>query len=280
MSLPRQKRAVDHDFRAAGNRVDDLGQHMHGAAAVVELAAAMVRHVDPVDAVIERDLRILRGGDALDHQGYPEFVLDQFHGPPFQPLLEIAAGGADPAGADVTLGDVALPPAVMGGVDGQAERTVAVGDRAADAILDEGVAAADIELVHPQRIGRGLGGFFQAGLRHRAQHVGGAEAAGGAGDACRSTRLEQFERADRRDHHRQPHLAAELLDGAIDLCDVAQHARPECDLVERHAVAAHGGLGLGGADDVVPGILVEVGAGLDDQLVQVLELLAAGAEFD
>ena len=110
--------------------------------------------------------------------------------------------------------------------------------------------------------------------------MGGAKTAGGARDACRSTGLEQFERADRRDHHRQPHPAAELLDGSIDLRDVAQHARPECDLVERHAVAAHGGLGLGGADDVVPGILVEVGAGLDDQLVQVLEFLAAGAEFD
>ena len=110
--------------------------------------------------------------------------------------------------------------------------------------------------------------------------MGGAEAAGGARDACRRAGLEQFERADRRDHHRQPHPAAELLDGSIDLRDVAQHARPERDLVERHAVAAHGGLGLGGADDVVPGVLVEVGARLADQLVQVLELLAAGAEFD
>ena len=67
---------------------------------------------------------------------------------------------------------------------------------------------------------------------------------------------------------------------ASTLRDIAQHARPERDLVERHAVAAHGGLGLGGADDVVPGILVEVGARLADELVQVLEFLAAGAEFD
>ena len=44
--------------------------------------------------------------------------------------------------------------------------------------------------------------------------------------------------------------------------DVAQHPRPERDLVERHAVAPHRGLGLGGADDVVPGVLVEVGARL------------------
>ena len=106
------------------------------------------------------------------------------------------------------------------------------------------------------------------------------KAAGGARHAGRSAGIEQFERADRRDHHRQPHPAAELFDGSVDLGDVAQHARPERDLVERHAVAAHGGLGLGGADDVVPGILVEVGARPADQFVQVLELLAAGAEFD
>ena len=49
------ERAVDHDLGAAGDRVDDLGQHVHRAAAVIELAAAVVRDVDPVDAVIDRD---------------------------------------------------------------------------------------------------------------------------------------------------------------------------------------------------------------------------------
>src|SRR6266516_1282573 len=33
------ERAVDHDFRAAGNRLDDLGQHLHRAEAVIELPA-------------------------------------------------------------------------------------------------------------------------------------------------------------------------------------------------------------------------------------------------
>src|SRR5207248_7161924 len=75
-------------------------------------------------------------------------------------------------------------------------------------------------------------------------------------------------------------LAAELLDGAVDVADVAQHARPEGDLVQRHAVAAHRGFGLGGPDDIVPGVLVEVGARLSNEFVQVLEQLIAGAEFD
>ena len=110
--------------------------------------------------------------------------------------------------------------------------------------------------------------------------MGGAEPAGAARDAGRrACGIEDFERADRRHHHRQAQFAAEHLDRGVDPGDIAQHARPECDLVERHAVAAHRGLGLGGADDIVPGILVEVGARLAHEFVKVLERLGAGAEF-
>ena len=108
----------------------------------------------------------------------------------------------------------------------------------------------------------------------------GAECADRAHHAGAGAGIEQLQCADRRQHHRQPQLAAEHLDRGIDLGDIAQHPRPERDLVQRHAVAAHGGLGLGGADDVVPGILVEVGAGLAHEFMQVLELFAAGAEFN
>ncbi len=167
----------------------------------------------------------------------------------------------------------------MGGVDGQAECAVTARHRAGDAILDKGVAAADIELIHPQRIGGGLGSLLQAGLGHRAQHMGRAEAAGGTHDGRASAGIEHFERSDRRDHHRQTQFAAEQLDGGVNPGDVAQHARPERDFVERHAVAAHGGFGLGGTDNVVPVILVEVGARSAHQFVQILELFAAGAEF-
>ncbi len=168
----------------------------------------------------------------------------------------------------------------MRGVDRETKSGIAIGDGAADAILDKGVAAADIELVHSKSTGRGLGGRLQARLGDRAQHMGGAKGAGTARDACGCTSIEQFERADRRQHHRQPHSAAERFDRRIDLGDIAQYPRPERDLVERHAVAAHRGLGLGGADDVVPIILVEVGARFPNEFVQVLELFAASAEFD
>src|SRR3989440_2904835 len=192
---------------------------MEGAAAVVELAATVVRYIDPLDAVIDRDHRVFRGGNALDDERYFELVLDQLYGAPLQSLLEVAAGGADAAGADITLCDITLAPTVMRGVNRQAECGVTARHCAVHAIVDEGVAAANVKLIQTQGVRRGLRGFLKAGLGYRAQHMGGAEAAGCARDACRGAGIEQFEGTDRRQHHRQTQLAAEQLDRGIDFGD-------------------------------------------------------------
>ncbi len=110
--------------------------------------------------------------------------------------------------------------------------------------------------------------------------MGGTELADAAHYSSGARGIEDFQRADRGQHDRQPHLAAEAFDCRVDLGDIAQHARPERDLVQRHAVAPHRGLGLGGADDVIPGIPVEVGAGLAHELMQVLERLGARPKLD
>ena len=81
---------------------------------------------------------------------------------------------------------------------------------------------------------------------------------------------EDLQRADRCQHNRQSQPAAEHLDGRVDLGDIAQHARAKCDLVEPHAVAAHGGLGLSGPDNIIPGILVEIRPCPADELVKIL----------
>src|SRR3984885_318752 len=110
--------------------------------------------------------------------------------------------------------------------------------------------------------------------------MGGAKPADAAGNAGgRARGIEDFQRADRRHHDRKAQFAAEYLGRGIDARDVAQYPRPECDLVKRHPVAAHRGFGLGGADDIIPGILVEVGAGFFHKLMKVLERLGAGAKF-
>src|SRR5882757_5712388 len=106
------------------------------------------------------------------------------------------------------------------------------------------------------------------------------ERAGTARDSCARIGIENLERADRSDHHGNPELASEHFGGWIDMGDVAQYAWPEGDLVQRHSVAAHRGLGFRGANDITPGILVQLGAGLPHEFVQVLVFLAAGAELD
>ena len=50
--------------------------------------------------------------------------------------------------------------------------------------------------------------------------------------------------------------------------------------MQRVAVAPKRRFGLGAPGDVVPRVLIEVGAGLVDELVEILEFLVACAELD
>jgi hypothetical protein len=68
---------------------------------------------------------------------------------------------------------------------------------------------------------------------------------------------------------------AQQLGAGIHLLDIAQHARPESQRIERHAVAQVSGFRLGAAHQVVPGLAREVAPRRRDELVQngVLQLL-------
>jgi hypothetical protein len=89
-----------------------------------------------------------------------------------------------------------------------------------------------------------------------------------------------FERAHRGEHDGKPQPAPEHLRGGIDLAHVPQHPRPERDLVEGEAVAAKRRFGLGGADDIVPVVLVQVLPRFGDDLMQGLEIEAGGGETE
>ena len=167
--------AVDDDGGAPGDRLGNFRQNIRRAAAVVELPAAVVGDVNEFHAVIERDLGVLRGGDALDRERNLELALDAVDRAPIERGLEFAPRRALPPGGDVALGNVALTPAVVSGIDREAEHRVLVRDRALDMIVDPGLVATDIELKHAQRIGRRPGDLFEAGIANRAQHVGDAE---------------------------------------------------------------------------------------------------------
>src|SRR5271154_6803082 len=106
----------------------------------------MVGHVDAIDPMLEGDLGVLGGGDALEDQRDVEILLDPLDVSPVElPLIDAGVVDAD-APTLVAFGDVALAPAVAVGVDGQAKRIVALVDRAADMVVDPGGIATHIEL--------------------------------------------------------------------------------------------------------------------------------------
>src|SRR3954467_2800440 len=93
-------RAVDDDFGAAAGGVDDLGQYVERAAAVVELPPAMIRHVDPINPVLDRDRSVLGGGDALDRERNLELRLDALDRAPVEARLRDAILHPAPAGGN------------------------------------------------------------------------------------------------------------------------------------------------------------------------------------
>jgi len=108
---------------------------------MVELASAVVGHVDPLHPVVDGDHRILRGADALDHQRDLVLVLDAFDAAPVQRHLEFTAADVAAVGADVTLRKIAFAPAVMRGVHRETKRGIAAADGPLDAVVDEGIVA-------------------------------------------------------------------------------------------------------------------------------------------
>src|SRR5207248_5956511 len=55
---PSADAAIDDDAGAAADRLDDLRQYVDRADALIELAPAMVRDIDAVDPVLDRDLGV------------------------------------------------------------------------------------------------------------------------------------------------------------------------------------------------------------------------------
>src|SRR5712692_3743575 len=184
------KPADDDRVGAQRDRLDDVGAAGDRADDLVELAPAMVRDIDAIDPILDRDLGVLGSGDALDDQWDVEILLDPLDVAPVE-LRLIDPRIVDPhAAALMALGDVALAPAVAVGVDGQAEGRVALVDRAADVMVDPGRIAAHIELEDPEPVGRGLGGLVETRLGDRGEDHAVAEIPRRRGDGGAAARLE------------------------------------------------------------------------------------------
>src|SRR5262249_36486997 len=119
--------AIDDDLGAAGHGVDHLGQDREPALAMVELTATVVGNIDALDAVLDREPRILGGGDTLEDDGNWELAFDARHVGPGEAGLKLLRGGAPTGGGQVAFGDVALAPAIVVKIDGEAQSQVAMG---------------------------------------------------------------------------------------------------------------------------------------------------------
>src|SRR4051812_10670695 len=83
-------RAVDPDLAAPADRLDDLRHDRDRADPLVELPAAVVRHIDDIDAVIDRDPGILAGRDPLDDDRDFRQAADALDVAPVEPRLKDA----------------------------------------------------------------------------------------------------------------------------------------------------------------------------------------------
>ena len=236
---------------------------------MIELPAAMVRHVHHLDAVLAGDRRVLGCGDALQDQRNAVPVLEALDVVPGEACLVIVPGRRRAPRLDEARRDVALAPAIGGGVDRDAERVVAGIDRAAHDVVHPRIVAAHVEL-EDLRPGHGLCGLLEPRPGHRTHDDRHAEFGGAAAGGRRAAGIEGFQRTDRRQHHRQAQLHAEECRGRVHLGDVAQHARTQRDRIERRAVAPQCRLALGGADQIAPDVAVELRPRRRDEFVQAL----------
>src|SRR5437764_10105097 len=97
--------------------------------------------------MVERDAGVLGGCNAFERERDLKSALDALNGFPIEPRLERASLHAPAAGGDEPFCDIALAPAVVRGIDGQAESCVAMRNGALHMIVDPGLVAAHIELI-------------------------------------------------------------------------------------------------------------------------------------
>ena len=263
-----QNPAVDNDFGLAIDRRHHLRKHVQGAAAVVQLASAVVGDVHHLYAVLHREPGVLCGGDALDDQRDVEAVADTGDVFPREAalVLFVETGGLTSGGGE-TLGHVPFALDVVVQIDGEAECNVARVHGAADVILHPRLVAAHVKLKDLRAVAGG-GGLLESGLAHRAGYRNGAKPAGCPGRARASIRIEVLEGANRSQHHRDAQLVTQKARRHVDVVHVAQHPRAKRNGVQRGAVAPEGGLGFRRADEIVPH---PVGKILFGRLVKLVE---------
>ena len=233
---------------------------------MIELASAVVGDIDHVHTVRQRQLGVLRGGNAFQYQGNRKLLFKPRDIAPGKLRLKLAPRYVGTA--DVAFGEVALAPAVESGIHGEAKRPAASSDGALGNGVDPVGVAMDVELENTQRPGCCLGHAFEARFANRALHVCDPELLRRLDGSGASFGRKIFKAANGGKDDRQTQRAPQELGRRIDMAHVAQHSWPKGDRIERKPIPPDRRFGFGSADDVVPVVLIEFLARLLDQFVE------------
>src|SRR5882672_3539645 len=277
--------AVDHDLGAAGDRVDDGRQRFDGRLRVIELAPAVVRDPDELDAHFGGAAGIGHRQDALE----PDRQLRRLHEPldvgPRETHLIVVERAAR-VGRDLhglarapAREDVALAPAVVLGVDGEGDGLVARRLDPLEQFADPAAVAVVVELEHLRRPARARDVLDRpaGGAREPLERVG---LAGSARHLDVALGMEEDQATHRRDADGRRERHSEQARAQIDLAHVHEHVLCDREAIQVAAVAVQSRFRLAAAVAEVPRFASEARVGgtadLRERRERTWELLGLG----
>ena len=213
-------------------------------------------------------LCVFRGLHAFQDEGQAAAFAHFLHPFPGQAGLQRAGVFAitlnarrSPAGYEL-----AFAPAVIGGIDRQADRRVPGVAGTVDQRIDPIFVSPNMDLEYLWMVGR-LGDFFQCRLGHRADQVHCAELGGGFGDCNAAFGCDGLERSDRRQETGDTKIMPHECSAGVDLADIAEDTRAQRMAVQAMTVAAERGFGFRRPGDVIPDRPAGIIAGGHDDFV-------------
>ena len=208
--------------------------------------------------MVYRYLRVFGGRDSLEHERQPRKLLDAVNRVPRNRRRVSRIGPLAASRRRIPPREHrTLATAVTSRVNRDAQPYVSRLLDSRHALLYPRPVAVQIELEDLGIVNR-RGDGFQARVRYRTHYVHRAELRSRPRRAGAGVRMEDLQRADRRQQRRDSQLSTQKRRGCVHARHVHQHARTERHAVESQPVAPHRRLRLRRARQVVPRALLQI----------------------
>jgi hypothetical protein len=149
-----------------------------------------------------------------------------------------------------------LVAAVIGGIDGDAERLIIQLFRQRQALQKPAVVVAHIDLKHRRGVAGGPH-LLQIGLGNRADKSQYAKSASRLDRRQCAARVHLGDAADGGQEYGKPVIDTKERCGHVDIVYLAQYARPECQGIQGLTVAEHRHFAFRAADQKCQSILIQ-----------------------